>query len=93
MRIHIVTPKAPIHVTVNPFVQMTPNSSLLFYPGNREPIKLSQSSYWVLRLPMIYETEEGGAIPFPREPPSGALYCRLLKNCFGIAEQITKVKN
>ncbi|KAH9409780.1 Protein smg8 [Tyrophagus putrescentiae] len=29
MRIHIVTPKAPIHVTLNPFVQMTPNASPL----------------------------------------------------------------
>ena len=84
MRIHVVTPKAPIHVTLNPLVQMTPNASPLFYPGNKEPIKLSQSCYWVLRFPMIYEGDHG---PFahPKEPVS---YCRLLKNCYGVADQM-----
>lgn len=87
MRIHIVTPKAPIHVTLNPFVQMTPNASPLFFPGNTEPIKLSQSSYWVLRLPMFYEADNG-PYPWPKEPLS---YCRLLKGCYSIADQVTKV--
>lgn len=87
MRIHIVTPKAPIHVTLNPFVQMTPNASPLFFPGNTEPIKLSQSSYWVLRLPMFYEADNG-PYPWPKEPLS---YCRLLKGCYSIADQFTKV--
>ena len=88
MRIHVVTPKAPIHVTLQPFVQMTPNASPLFYPGNTEPINLTQSSYWVLRFPMIYESEN----PFrwPKEPIS---YCRLQKNCYGIADLVTKVKD
>lgn len=90
MRIHIVTPKAPIHVTLNPFVQMTPNGSPLFFPGNNEPINLSQSSYWVLRLPMIYETEEFGPISWPKDGPSN--HCRLLKNCYGIADLVSKVK-
>lgn len=82
MRIHIVTPKAPVHITLNPMVQVTPNANLLFYPGNKEPIKLSQSSYWVLRLPMIYEATDG-PYRFPKEPVP---YCRLLKGCYGIAE-------
>ncbi|KPM10474.1 SMG8-like protein [Sarcoptes scabiei] len=87
MRIHVVTPKAPVHVTLNPMVQVTPNSNLLFYPGNRSPIKLSQSSYWVLRLPMIYETCNG-PLRFPNQesPP----YCRLLKGCYDVAENQKK---
>ncbi|CAG2114914.1 unnamed protein product, partial [Medioppia subpectinata] len=62
MRVHIVTPKAPVNVTLNPRVQPSPMPCLIFYPGNTEPIRLSQSTYWVLRLPMIYEAECG---PFP----------------------------
>ena len=90
MRIHIVTPKAPIHVTLNPFVQMTPSGLTvpLFYPGNTKPLNLTQSSYWVLRLPMFYEAESG-PLGWPKEPPS---YCRLLKGCYGIADLVSKVK-
>ncbi|OTF82977.1 SMG8-like protein [Euroglyphus maynei] len=85
MRIHIVTPKAPINVTLNPMIQVTPNASLLFNPGNKEPIRLTQSTYWVLRLPMIYGTDIDGPFSFPKEPLP---YCRLLKGCYGIADQI-----
>lgn len=86
MRVHVVTPKAPVYVTLDPHVQMTPNPNLLFYPGHREPIKLSQSSYWVLRLPMIY-VADGEPIAYPREPLP---YCRLAKNCYGIASKEDK---
>jgi len=51
MRIHVVTPKAPVHVTLNPRVQPGPSPCPIFVTGCEEPIKLSQSAYWVLRLP------------------------------------------
>lgn len=53
MRIHVVTPKAPVHVTVNPRVQPGPPPCPIFVTGCDEPIKLSQSAYWVLRLPYV----------------------------------------
>lgn len=51
MRVHVVTPKAPVHVTLNPRVQPAPSPCPIFVTGCSEPIKLSQSAYWVLRLP------------------------------------------
>ncbi|CAB0033101.1 unnamed protein product [Trichogramma brassicae] len=51
MRIHVVTPKAPVHVTLNPKVQTGPQPSPIFVTGCEEPMKLSQSAYWILRLP------------------------------------------
>lgn len=50
MRIHVVTPKAPVHVTLNPMVQPDENGPI-FITGFDKPIELSQSTYWVLRLP------------------------------------------
>uniref|UniRef100_A0A224YEU9 Nonsense-mediated mRNA decay factor SMG8 n=1 Tax=Rhipicephalus zambeziensis TaxID=60191 RepID=A0A224YEU9_9ACAR len=84
MRLHIVTPKAPVHVTLNPRVQPGP-SAPVFFPGNKEPVKLSQSAYWVLRLPFVYEGDAGPYLP-PRDgvPCEGA---RLLSGCYGIVEQ------
>ncbi|KAJ8687988.1 hypothetical protein QAD02_023783 [Eretmocerus hayati] len=51
MRIHVVTPKAPVHVTLNPRVQPGPPPCPIFVTGCEEPIRLSQSAYWILRLP------------------------------------------
>ena len=60
MRIHIVTPKAPLHITINPRVVPCPDGPT-FHPGwHSQPtscnsqIKLPISTYWVLRLPFIY---------------------------------------
>ena len=59
MRIHIVTPKAPMHITVNPKVVPCPDGPT-FHPGwnsqtaSNNQIKLPISTYWVLRLPFIY---------------------------------------
>lgn len=55
MRIHVVTPKAPVHVTLNPRVQPGPPPCPIFVTGCEEPIKLSQSAYWVLRLPYPFK--------------------------------------
>lgn len=51
MRIHVVTPKAPVHVTLNPMVQLDENGGPIFVTGFDIPIELTQSTYWVLRLP------------------------------------------
>jgi len=51
MRIHVVTPKAPVHVTLNPMVQPDENGGPIFVTGFDTPIELTQSTYWVLRLP------------------------------------------
>lgn len=89
MRIHVVTPKAPVHVTLNPRVQPAPNPCPIFYPGNSEPMKLSQSAYWILRLPFIYEGDHG---PFaqPKDPLSNE--ASLLSGTYGIADYIAKPK-
>ncbi|GIY94089.1 protein SMG8 [Caerostris extrusa] len=90
MRIHVVTPKAPVHVTLHPKVQPAPDSPI-FFPTISEPLKLSQSAYWVLRFRILseivfaYEGENGPYLP-PREPMSVSV-CRLLKGTYNIAEQ------
>lgn len=49
----MVTPKAPIHVTLMPEVQPTEDGPI-FHCGWKEPKKLPHNSCWVLRLPFIY---------------------------------------
>ncbi|KAK2726698.1 hypothetical protein QYM36_007512 [Artemia franciscana] len=52
MRIHIVTPKAPVTVTLDPHIRFgTDMQGITFVTGKKEAIKLSQSAYWILRLP------------------------------------------
>ncbi|EEC16658.1 hypothetical protein IscW_ISCW012866 [Ixodes scapularis] len=85
MRIHVVTPKAPVHVTLQPKVQPAPHPAPTFFPGNKEPVRLSQSAYWVLRLPFVYESDAG-----PFLPPKDAVpveSARLLNGVYGIVEQ------
>lgn len=84
MRVHVVTPKAPVHVTLNPRVQPG-HAAPIFFPGNKEPVRLSQSAYWVLRLPFVYEGDAGPFLP-PKDgvPIEGA---RLLSGIYGIVEQ------
>ncbi|XP_050084611.1 nonsense-mediated mRNA decay factor SMG8 isoform X2 [Anopheles aquasalis] len=68
MRVHIITPKAPVNVIIDPKVKIFQNnmqSSLTFNTGLAQPIKLTQSSYWILRLPFVYEGDAG-----PLEPPA-----------------------
>ncbi|KAK7791770.1 hypothetical protein R5R35_012316 [Gryllus longicercus] len=84
MRIHVVTPKAPIHVTLNPCVQPAPAPCPIFVTGCDQPLKLSQSAYWVLRLPYVYVGEHGPYIA-PKEPVP-LNYGRLLAGVYGISE-------
>ncbi|KAJ9589501.1 hypothetical protein L9F63_017286, partial [Diploptera punctata] len=84
MRIHVVTPKAPIHVTLNPRVQPAPASCPVFVTGCEQPLKLSQSAYWVLRLPYVYVGEHGPYLA-PKQPVPLS-YGRLLSGVYGITE-------
>ena len=54
MRLHLVTPKAPIHVTLFPSVVPCPDGPV-FHPGWTQPVKVPINSYWVLRFPYIYQ--------------------------------------
>ncbi|XP_061705457.1 uncharacterized protein LOC133516490 [Cydia pomonella] len=77
MRVHVVTPKAPVHVTLDPKVQpVTGGPIFVPEPAGSEPIELSGSAYWVLRLPYIY-ADERGPLPRPRQA-SGLLLAPLL---------------
>ncbi|XP_069701408.1 nonsense-mediated mRNA decay factor SMG8 isoform X3 [Periplaneta americana] len=84
MRIHVVTPKAPIHVTLNPRVQPAPSPCPVFVTGCEQPLKLSQSAYWVLRLPYVYVGEHGPYVA-PKQPVP-LNYGRLLAGVYGITE-------
>ncbi|XP_015514721.1 protein SMG8 isoform X1 [Neodiprion lecontei] len=90
MRIHVVTPKAPVHVTLNPRVQPGPPPCPIFVTGCEEPIKLSQSAYWVLRLPYVYMGEKGPYLA-PKEPVPIA-HGRLLAGMYGISEVVPEKK-
>lgn len=90
MRIHVVTPKAPVHVTLNPRVQPGPSPCPIFVTGCDEPIKLSQSAYWVLRLPYVYVGEKGSYLP-PKEPVPTS-HGRLLAGMYGISEVVPEKK-
>ncbi|XP_015123123.1 protein SMG8 isoform X2 [Diachasma alloeum] len=91
MRIHVVTPKAPVHVTLNPRVQPGPPPAPIFITGcEEEPIKLSQSAYWVLRLPYVYMGEKGPYLA-PKEPVPIS-HGRLLAGMYGISEVVPEKK-
>ncbi|XP_063853668.1 LOW QUALITY PROTEIN: nonsense-mediated mRNA decay factor SMG8-like [Scylla paramamosain] len=86
MRLHIVTPKAPVNVTLAPQVQPAPDPCPRYIPQPLlPPIKLSASAYWVLRLPYAYVGDQGPHYPpTPASPPPS--FARLLKGCYGISQ-------
>lgn len=86
MRVHVVTPKAPVHVTLNPRVQPGPSPCSIFVTGFEQPIKLSQSAYWILRLPYVYLGENGPYLK-PKDPVSLS-HGKLLAGMYGITEVI-----
>lgn len=86
MRIHLVTPKAPLRVYLNPLVQPCPDGPI-FHTGWSEPHRIPINSCWVLRLPYIYCGEGGAHIP-PRDPPAAG-YGRLLKGVISAKEEDT----
>ncbi|XP_058057441.1 nonsense-mediated mRNA decay factor SMG8 [Anopheles bellator] len=92
MRVHIVTPKAPVHVIIDPKVKIIQNnaqtqSSLTFTTGVKEPIRLSQSSYWILRLPFLYEGDTGPLVaPVEVDPATATTHGVLMEGMFGVRE-------
>lgn len=92
MRVHVVTPKAPVNIILEPKVRTGGKSNYTFISGLSEPPKLSQSAYWILRLPYIYEGNDGPVIPPTDITTSTAImYGRLLAGMYGIVE--TKTEN
>jgi protein SMG8 len=88
MRVHIVTPKAPVNINIEPKIRIRRETEMIFTSGWNEPSKLSQSTYWVLRLPYIYQGENE-AVPSPLEVPAttdALRYGCLVQGMFGIKE-------
>ncbi|XP_053675397.1 nonsense-mediated mRNA decay factor SMG8 [Anopheles nili] len=90
MRVHIITPKAPVNVIIDPKVKIFQNNmqnSITFTTGMAEPIKLTQSSYWILRLPFVYEGDSGTILaPTDVNPASAIMHGALLSGMYGIKE-------
>uniref|UniRef100_A0A7I4YA45 Nonsense-mediated mRNA decay factor SMG8 n=1 Tax=Haemonchus contortus TaxID=6289 RepID=A0A7I4YA45_HAECO len=61
MRVHVVTPKAPITVTIQPVVEL-PGQEGHFGTGEA-PLQLSWARYYILQLPFIYSGPAGVWIP------------------------------
>jgi len=87
MRVHIVTPKAPVFVTLDPKVRPAPPPCPEFVTGFTEPIKLTPSSYWILRFPSLYEDENEVHTP-PKEGARAAQQGFLLKGTYGVVETV-----
>ncbi|XP_058124379.1 nonsense-mediated mRNA decay factor SMG8 [Anopheles ziemanni] len=90
MRVHIITPKAPVNVIIDPKVKIFQNNMqncITFTSGMAAPIKLPQSSYWILRLPFVYEGDSGPlAAPTNVNPSSAIMHGALMAGMYGIRE-------
>ncbi|KRZ12676.1 Protein SMG8, partial [Trichinella zimbabwensis] len=53
MRIHVVTPKAPVVVQIQPRIQIQNAQSIIFDTGI-DDIQLESSKYWIVRFPYAY---------------------------------------
>lgn len=87
MRIHIVTPKSTINVLIDPKVR-TGERNLIFSLGLSKPAKLTPSAYWMVRLPYVYQGEEG-PIPSPSDvgTDNAVSFGSLLGSMFTLAEE------
>lgn len=86
MRVHVVTPKAPVNVILDPKLR-TGEREYIFSMGLPNPPKLTQSAYWILRLPYIYQGDEGPITPPSEITTTNALnYGCLLAGMFGVSE-------
>uniref|UniRef100_A0A0R3RGG9 Nonsense-mediated mRNA decay factor SMG8 n=1 Tax=Elaeophora elaphi TaxID=1147741 RepID=A0A0R3RGG9_9BILA len=75
MRLHVVTPKAPVTVILNPRVQ--PTSKEPIYHTGEAPIHLEWARYYVLRFPYIYAGSHGTV----QRPNEATMSGKLLANC------------
>uniref|UniRef100_A0A0N4UJJ6 Nonsense-mediated mRNA decay factor SMG8 n=1 Tax=Dracunculus medinensis TaxID=318479 RepID=A0A0N4UJJ6_DRAME len=76
MRLHIVTPKAPVTVFINPRVQ---SRSTIFHTGEK-PIGLEYSRYYVMRFPYIF----GGSHGILRRQNDDYKMAKLLANSISV---------
>ncbi|KAH8391668.1 hypothetical protein KR200_000051, partial [Drosophila serrata] len=86
MRIHVVTPKAPVNIIVDPKVCVG-KGKYTFTLGSIVPPRLSQSAYWILRLPYVYQGDDVLIAP-PEKLESDDMMAGgyLLSGMFGVAE-------
>ncbi|KAM3718775.1 Nonsense-mediated mRNA decay factor [Dirofilaria immitis] len=75
MRLHVVTPKAPVTVILNPRVQPTLKEPI--YHTGEAPIHLEWARYYILRFPYIYAGSHGAVQRSNEATVSG----KLLANC------------
>uniref|UniRef100_W8C0J7 Nonsense-mediated mRNA decay factor SMG8 n=1 Tax=Ceratitis capitata TaxID=7213 RepID=W8C0J7_CERCA len=86
MRVHVVTPKAPVNVMLDPKVR-TGEREYIFSMGLPNPPKLTQSAYWILRLPYIYQGDDGPISPPSEITAANAInYGCLMAGMFGVSE-------
>ncbi|KAH8285784.1 hypothetical protein KR018_003922 [Drosophila ironensis] len=84
MRIHVVTPKAPVNIIVDPKVCV---GKYTFTLGTHTPPRLSQSAYWILRLPFVYQGDNVLIAPPEKlEPDNMMAGGYLMPGMFGVAE-------
>ncbi|XP_030382868.1 protein SMG8 [Scaptodrosophila lebanonensis] len=85
MRVHVVTPKAPVNVILDPKVRV--NNKYTFTLGVEPPPRLSQSAYWILRFPYVYQGDAFLINP-PKElnTEDPLSHGCLLAGMFGVAE-------
>jgi protein SMG8 len=79
MRIHVVTPKAPISVMINPRVKADANDPGHFIVGTT-PIELTWAKYYVIRLPFCYVGPYGETYP----PTGSVTKGRFLKDFLSV---------
>uniref|UniRef100_A0A915Q423 Nonsense-mediated mRNA decay factor SMG8 n=1 Tax=Setaria digitata TaxID=48799 RepID=A0A915Q423_9BILA len=75
MRLHVVTPKAPVTVILNPRVQ--PTSKEPIYHTGEAPIHLEWARYYILRFPYVYAGPHGTV----QRPNEGTALGKLFANC------------
>lgn len=91
MRVHIVTPKAPVNIILEPKIRTGDKNCYTFTTGLSEPPKLTQSAYWILRLPYIYETSDEPIMPPVDVNATNCMnFGYLMTGMFGIVETKTK---
>ncbi|QQP36305.1 Protein SMG8like, partial [Caligus rogercresseyi] len=93
LRIHVVSPKAPLNVKLNPRIQPTEGGPI-FLPGLSEPFKLPPNTYWILRLPFLYASKDAGVHlpPLFMENEAGKLFkgSSPLQKTLKLTEETTK---
>lgn len=87
MRVHIVTPKSSVNVLLEPKVR-TGERNLVFSLGLPKPATLTQSAYWILRLPYVYQGDEA-PISSPNDVTSynAMIFGCLLGGMFKLTEE------